>query len=143
MTTTVERQPSAKMIAGRELRLLAEHHLEVFQTLEILAQSAIAHRGPGFILIPALGIAQPDPARLGKVRCQRHVQQTALPVSPDLRYARDRRREAFVALPELEFAAAQGNQNTAIVRQEGQRPRVFELVLQHLHALPGGKDGSG
>ena len=122
---------------------MAEYHLEVFQTLEILAQSAIAHRGPGFILIPALGIAQPDPARLGKVRCQRHVQQTALPVSPDLRYARERVEVLQNQLEHPWALAFLPDDRGILITLRGGELKLWQRDKGLSSAIPGGKDGSG
>lgn len=61
MAFAVEHQPSAKVVAGRELRHLSEHHLEALNARQVIAQPPIAHRGTRFAIITCLGEAEPDP----------------------------------------------------------------------------------
>ena len=82
--------------------------------------------------MPGLGVAQPDAARRFKIRRQHHIQQSSLPVCPDLRYADNRIGEPFSGLPAFELATLQGHQQPIIIRQERQGPGVIESVLQHL-----------
>lgn len=62
------------MVASGEFRHLAKHGTEMLQTPEIIAQPPKADCRAGFSLAVDFGIAQPDAARLGKVRCQHDVQ---------------------------------------------------------------------
>jgi len=75
---------------------------------------------------------------VGEIRRQRHVKQSSLAAGPDRRDAGYRGRKTFPLPPALQFARTQGNQDSLVIGQKGQRPRMGKLILQYLNAhLPG------
>src|SRR5690606_5920758 len=58
LTVLVERQPGTEMDAGRQLRLLTEDHLEVFQPRHIGTQLAAPHSGACFAGTASLGVTE-------------------------------------------------------------------------------------
>ena len=98
------------MVTGREFRHLAEHHLESLDAGKIVAQATIAHRRSGLAVTPGFGVAQPDAARLFKIRRQHHVQQSSLAVRPHLRHADNGIGKSFPGLPALELPALKSDQ---------------------------------
>ncbi len=87
------------MVAGRQLRHLAKHGTKMLQTLKIVAQPSKAGCRTGVSFAVSFSIAQPDAARLGKIRRQHDVQQTSLPVCPHFRYASQRIGKSPPRLP--------------------------------------------
>ncbi|MNT12022.1 hypothetical protein D3C72_1469300 [compost metagenome] len=69
----VEHQSPAEVISRRQFWHLAEHHLESLDAREILAQAAISYRRARFTVVADFGVAEPDAARLFKIRSQHHV----------------------------------------------------------------------
>jgi hypothetical protein len=126
----VERQLAAEVIADRQLGQLAEDHLEVFQPRAVFAQTAVADRRAGFAALARFGEAEVHPSAGGEVGGRQHLQQAALPLGVNLRHASDRRRQAFALLPQPQPAGPLGDKQALFRRLKGQRPRVFQAVLQ-------------
>lgn len=94
----------------------------------IITKAAIPHDCARFAVLPGFGVAQPDPSRLSKVRGQHHIQQTSLPVSPDLRNAGYRVRKAVPRLPLSQLTAAHRYQHALIARQKARDRGWSSLV---------------
>ena len=90
----VEHQPRTKMVADRELGLLTENHPEILQRRQVFGQPSAADRSTCLATLAAtFGIGQINHPVLPEVRGQRHIQQAALPLGPDLGHAVERRRQ--------------------------------------------------
>ena len=89
----VEGDARAEMVGAFQLGQLPVDHPQVGQPR--IAQGGGGHGGAGGAAVARFGVAQPDPSRLSKIRGQHHIQQTSLPVSPNLRNAGYRVRKAF------------------------------------------------
>ncbi|MNY01398.1 hypothetical protein D3C86_1339260 [compost metagenome] len=127
IAVAIEHQPRAEMIANREFGFLTQDHLEILERRHIVGEPAAAHRCTGLVALSVtLGIRQIDHPVLLEIGRQRYIQQTALPLDPDLGYAIERCRQFAVGGHQSQVAGPLGHQHVFTIRQKCQGPRVLQ-----------------
>ncbi|OMP12863.1 spermatogenesis-associated protein 21 [Corchorus olitorius] len=122
----VEHQARPEVIAGGELGLLAEDHLEVADRALVVGQPAIADRRAR-LAVARFGVRQVYAPILREAGREHHVEQAALALGPHARHAGERRRQLARAVEQAQPARPLGDQHAA-VGQEGQAPGMFEAA---------------
>ena len=126
---TVEGQARAEVVASRQLGLLAQYHLEVFQAAQVGRQTPAPYGCTGLAaLATAFGVRQVNQAVLLEVWRQHHIQQPTLPFGPYLRHALQGRRQLAVRAHKTQVSRQFGHQETLLVRQKRQCPRMVKAL---------------
>jgi hypothetical protein len=116
--------------------LLAENHRHVLQLLAVGAKPGACQRR-AVTAVGGFAVAEVQLAVVGKAAVAHHVQQAALAAGIHRRHAGHPCQAAAIGVQQPQLAAPLAHQHATLI-DKGQRPRVVQLVVQHLAAYSGG-----